>query len=459
MKFNWKSLSIRSSRAVAIFGLALLPLFQNCSQGGFSTEALNGTQVDLAPQNSDSPSVETPVVSPPLMVPPVSPPITIPPATTPSPAPATPSPAPATPSPAPATNWPSWRKNMKAWEWKKIEGSDISLVTPTVRVPGSLNSRIDAWTGLATDTVTNKMYSAANGGHADYSGNEVYEIDLTSENPTWRLLREPTPESQIIAGNGSLGIFNNYYKDGRPSSTHTYYALQFISSRQSVFKFGAGSTWGTGNEGNLKTDSFSLSTNDWVPAGTWPDITTVPTSAIGVSICKNPLTEEVYLNNDRIRKFNPSNGIYSALAPPSEGRGSDDDYDGGCAVDTKRNKILFFKNNYRPVDGALIYDIATDKITGVSLSGPALRNVRDSRAGYGYYDPAMDAYIFKDHRGSSVYRIDPITYTTNQIATTGGETMPDAFNGVYTRFAQLPNLKGYAMYPKHGSGIWFLATQ
>src|SRR5690606_36906719 len=114
-------------------------------------------------------------------------------------------------------------------------------------VPGAVSARIDAWNGLAADTRTSRLFSAANGGHADYSGNEVYEIDLSVDAPKWRMLRAPTPEEFIVISNQTKGIYHDYYLDGRPSSTHTYYALNFISTRNAIFKFGAGSLWGSGN--------------------------------------------------------------------------------------------------------------------------------------------------------------------------------------------------------------------
>src|SRR5690606_10492391 len=111
-----------------------------------------------------------------------------------------------------------------------------------------------------------------NGGHADYAGNEVYEIDLSVDAPAWKILRQPTPMKFVVPSNASKGVFNDYYLDGRPSSTHTYYALNYLATRKAIFKFGAGSVWGTGNEKNWKTDAFSLVNNDWQPAGSWPDV-------------------------------------------------------------------------------------------------------------------------------------------------------------------------------------------
>ncbi len=438
MKLQSLNLWKRQLRSLLLigFGGVLLFLYQNCAGDGFEfAPHANGLLDSTSTGSGQNPETCADPLTAQIVPCPVEPP----------------------PPPQAVTTWPTWRKEMKSLQWRHLEESDLSAVTPDVRVPGSLSARINAWNGLAVDTVTNKVYSATNGGHADYSGNEVYEIDLATESPRWRLLREPTPSIDIVAGNVTLGIFPDYYKDGRPSSTHTYYALHFISSKQSIFRFGSGSMWGTGNEGSSKTDSFSIPFNDWMPAGTWPDITPNRSGVIDVSICKNHVTEEVYINGDRIRKFNPATGTYTVLSPPTPGHGSDEDSRGGCAVDTKRNKILYFKDNYRIESGGLIYDIATDVLSRMDFSGPGLRGVRDATQGYGYYDPQIDVYIFKNQIGGQVFRIHPETFEANLMTTTGGEGIPNSINGVYTRFMYLPNLKGYAFYPAHGGGIWFLA--
>src|SRR6185436_1721935 len=101
-----------------------------------------------------------------------------------------------------------------------------------------------------------RLYLAGAGGHADWAGNEAYELDLRVAAPAWRLLRPPTMAPDVQGSNGPMGIFHHYYADGRPSSTHLYFALQFVRARNRVFKMCAGSIWGTGNEGNNKVDGF-----------------------------------------------------------------------------------------------------------------------------------------------------------------------------------------------------------
>lgn len=359
--------------------------------------------------------------------------------------------------PSASATWPAWRKALARWEWKQIPGSDLSSVVPNPRVPGSLSARIDAWNGLAADTRNNRLYSAANGGHADYSGNEVVELDLASAAPAWRMLRAPTPAESIVASDYNKRIYADYYLDGRPASTHTYYALQFIASRNAIFKFGAGSLWGTGNESNWKTDAFSLASSDWYGAGAWPDIMDSHGGNIATPVCKNPQTEEVYVATPgNLRRFDPASGSYATLASWPEN--SSAVYARACAVDPVRNRVVFFGDVYRMPTGGLVYNVATNSMSRIDFTGSA-SDITAQAYHYAWYEAKIGRFLLKTTSGDKVYSIDPDSFVVAQISTTGGTSMPDAANGVQTRWQRLPNLGGYAYYPRSGSGVWFLAVE
>lgn len=361
--------------------------------------------------------------------------------------------------PSASATWPTWRKGMSRWQWTQIAGSDLSSVVPNPPVPGSVRARIDAWNGLAADTRTNRLYSAANGGHADYSGNEVYEIDLSVESPRWTMLRAPTAAADIVASDYTKGIYNDYYLDGRPASTHTYYALNFLASRNAIFKFAAGSLWGTGNEGNWKTDAFSLSANDWHAAGTWPDSTPGSRSgAIGASICKNPATDQVYLATPgSLRRFEPASGTFTVLSPWIDNATAV--YARACAVDASRNRVVYFGDAYRVPAGGLMYDIAANSLTRIAFTGDGVSEVTKGQYNFAWYEPKIGQFLLKSTTSNKVYAIDPVSFAVQPVTTVGGDAMPDAMNGVHTRWQRLPNLGGYAYYPRDGSGVWFLAVE
>ena len=358
--------------------------------------------------------------------------------------------------PSASATWPAWRKALSRWQWKQIPGTDLSTVVPSPAVPGALSARIDAWNGLAADTRTNRLYSAANGGHADYSGNEVVELDLSGETAAWRMLRAAAAAASIAASDYTKGAFYDYYLDGRPASTHTYYALQFIASRNAIFKFGAGSLWGTGNESNWKTDAFSIASGDWHAAGTWPDA--APRGgATGAPVCKNPNTEEVYVATPAgLKRFDPSSGAYTSVAAWPEN--STAVYARACAVDPARNRVVFFGDAYRVPAGGLVYDVASNAMSRISFSGAA-GDITAQNYHYAWYEAKIGRFLLKTASSDKVYSIDPDTYAVAQVSTTGGASVPDAANGVQSRWQRLPNLGGYAYYPRSGSGIWFLAVE
>jgi hypothetical protein len=366
---------------------------------------------------------------------------------------------------------PSWRQGMLPFQWKKIPGTSMSLVKPITLVSGMpdadgkiisgfLGARTVAWNGLAADPNTSRVYSAANGGHADYAGNEVYEIDFSADSPTWIVRREPTAASSIRTSNYNEAKYYDYYLDGRPSSTHTYYALQFLPSKNSIFKIGAGSIFGSGNENNSYIDQFSLDTNDWElgPAGR-PFFGLSPRNGgVNLSVCKNPATDEVYINaQDKLKKFDPATNQVTAIAKYFEGPGELTRMP--CAVDFIRNQVIFFGNGYIPANGGHKYDMKTGAYTKITFTGSATNGSDSWDQSFAWYDPEIQAFLLKNLRGDKIIRIDPVTYETSVMTTTGGSGMENATNGVQTRFQRMPKLKGYLYYPNDKDGFWFLATE
>ena len=348
---------------------------------------------------------------------------------------------------------------MKAWEWHNLPDSSLDTALPRTRVPGNPGTRIGAWNGLAADLRTNRLYTASNGGHADYAGNEVCEIDLSVDKPRWRVLLEPSPPEAIRKSSVGRGEFHDYYADGRPASTHTYYGLQFLASHNAIFRFGAGSLWGSGNEANWKTDAFSLDRQDWQPAGTWPDV--VPGSrkgVIGRSVCLNPDTDEVYVAAPQeIRRFDPREGRYSTLARWPQN--SYAVYARACAVDTDRNRVVFFGDAYKKPDGGFAYDVRSGRLEEIRFTGDGASEIVKANHDFAWYDPRTRRFLLKTRTGAEVFAIDAADFSVRRVATAGGEQMPDATNGVHTRWQRLPRLGGFAYYPRYRSGIWFLATE
>ena len=364
---------------------------------------------------------------------------------------------------------PAWRQGLAKWQWVELVGSSLSntkVPDPFTGTPVAPTQRIDAWNGLAANRDTDRLYLAGAGGHADWAGNEAYEIDLRVDAPAWRLLRAPTMAPDVQGSNGPMGIFHHYYADGRPSSTHLYFALQFVRARNRVFKMCAGSIWGTGNEGNNKVDGFDLAKNDWDPAGTWPETPggsppspTADGPLIARPFAQHPETEDIYTYfSAAFRKWTAADATWSKLAARPAHANDDIVTESPAAVDTVRNRVLFSTNAYRVTQRqGLSLDLGGGALTDVTFTGASAASVVGSGRGL-LFVPTEDAYFMKLRAGKTVVRIDPSTYEATDLPTTG-PTPPDAVNGIYTRWLYLPRLKGIAYLPSGAANMWFLATE
>lgn len=350
---------------------------------------------------------------------------------------------------------PTWRQGVAKWQWVEIPGSALSNVRVADPFNGTMvapTQRINAWNGLAADRDTNRLYLAGAGGHADWAGNEAYEIDLQANQPTWRLLRGSSPGSSIVFG-------ANYYTDGRPSSTHLYYALHFVRSRGRIFKLSAGSVWGSGNESNSNVDAFNLTVNDWDPMGSWA--AGMPHGdAIDRPYAQHPTTDDAYtFFQGSFRKWTAATATWSVLAARPSYANNDVVTASASAVDPTRSRVLFARNAYRVTQqqGLLLTYSGTPTLTDVTFTGAGAA-VMSQRGLAMQFVPTEDVFLFKTGSGGAVYRVDAQTFDVTVQPTTGGAP-PDSANGVYTRWQYLPLLRGLAYLPSGSSNFWFLATE
>jgi hypothetical protein len=347
-----------------------------------------------------------------------------------------------------ATPLPAWRTALAPWQWVELASADLSTVSPTA-VPGggigARTSRIDAWNGITA--VGGKVCMAGVGGHADWAGNEGYECDLLAESPTWTMLNQPS-------ANADIRVDVTHYADGRPTSSHTYYALHADPVRNKIFRVGVGSAWGSGNFQARTVDSFNLTTNDW-DAATWPS---VPESlSIALAQCQNPVTGDIYACGvTRLWRFNLAAGTWTQLALiPNSGSAT---YYRSSLVDPVRNRVIVLGNAYATPAGILVYDIAAGIWSTATLTGAQASTVAAQTGDVAYYDAQLDKYLMFPG-GSTVIEIDPVTLGTSLRGTSGGGAMLDSINGVFQKIVYVSELKGYAYQVRGASKLWFLASE
>ena len=344
---------------------------------------------------------------------------------------------------------PSWRQGIAVGEWRQIAGTALSSAPIAVQTYPSLGysgptSKASAWTGFAVDTRDSSIYSAANGGHMDYAGNEVNRLRLSDDAPAWTEPRPATPVAQTKTN-------ATHYADGRPTSRHSYYGTVVNELRNRTMLF-SGARWGDGYS-LFNLDGFNLATNDWDPARTYPDAPSADVGpANGWATVSHKGTGDVYaFTNFNVMRWSNASNSWSRMLSNAAMYGQ---Y-AASAVDTKRNRIFVVGGN---ANDQAVYDIATNTSKKVTLSGSQAGSLSGDGNGM-VYDVLLDAYLLrKGGAGSTVYRINAETFAVDVLPVSGGSQLPAATNGVWTRFLYVPNLKGVVYFPVYGSGLWFLRT-
>ena len=352
---------------------------------------------------------------------------------------------------------PTWVKTLPLWQWYAIPNTTLSSVEPSPRPPGWIgpSSKIDAWCGAALKREGSVYLIGAAGGHADYAGNEVDALQLNAEKPRWVELRGPTATSQIIDR-------AQFYLDKRPGADHTYYALQFIESRNRLFLVAAGgmnmdalpsppANWPyRGLPGY--TPSFNMVTNDWdAPESIAPypgggDV-------ISALVVKHPVTEDIYYNRNGGGwwKWTQSLNTWSQLSDNDVGNYA------GAAIDPKRNRILTVGSysGDRPPD---VRDLRGNPL-GVKFRGLGAGVLTVGGYPGVIYDETNDRFLVFFNSGNVIktYRVHPETWEIDEPAISGA-TPSARPQGIHNSVQYVPELRGFVIANRYDGNVYFVRT-
>ena len=322
----------------------------------------------------------------------------------------------------------------------------MSSVAPTPRPNGNTGpqSKVIAWTSFVVDTRTSKVYSVANGGHQDYSGNEVDVLDLERDQPAWTQVLPPTPSAQ-------LSNCQSYYRDDAPASRHTYYGVTLDEIGDRIMLFGGGSWCNVGGF-HTAISSYNIGANTWSPPGTHGSI---PSGFAGVvAYARDPSTGDVYASYEfNFSRWNrsASGNTFIKLNPTGTvpaGNGA------MSAMDTTRGRILILGGS---ASSRHVYTLSSNSFATITLGGSSATNLSAANAGAMAYVAAIDRYLVRfGGPGGTVYQIDPSTFEATTFATTNGESIPETTNGPYNKFLYVPRLRGSVYVPSYSGNAWFL---
>lgn len=374
---------------------------------------------------------------------------------------------------------PAWFLAMPDQTWAAIaqgasngstyqQGARLSDVAPNPAPPGNTGQTaiVNAWTSAAVNQGRRTIYLPAQGGHADYWGNEVYALDLSTAQPAWQRIWGPTPNAQISTTDLGYNHLSMAYADGSPRPLHGW---------QNVFCSADGRVWITMSNANpsgeWSTVCYSIDPSNtaagWmfhgrlypsIPggspgssfswqdgAGAWDPVTDTIWKAADFATGNGTVsidcatTVAAGQQNQSTGPQTPGSTVYSTYMP------SPPDWTGWSAVLKDFTRRCWLVG--RATAGQLeIMDVVNSPGVwhGITTSGTGRWNNSDGAV----YHPASKAVlVYGTALGASMMKLaitgtDPLTasYAWSTIAPNASNTItpvpgqPSNFNGVFSKF-------------------------
>lgn len=307
--------------------------------------------------------------------------------------------------------------DLQPGHWFEVPNSRLRDVVPDPAPPGNVENVIEAWSGGAFDTRRNRLL-VWGGGHADYSGNEIYAFDLNSL--AWERLTEPSPD---VGGDPESGV----YPDGQPRSRHTYDYIEYLPNQDLFCSFGGSALYPSGNVSTLRTDCYDFRNSQWVTRASLPS---EDGSNLEAVTALDSETGAVYFKakyTSHLAKYDPVLDRWQEL--------NDDFY-----LNAKRTGAIDSANRVMVIVGegdTFYYHLDSEQFETVSTSGSG----PSSRAPGLVYDIASERIVAWEG-GTKVYSLDVATSTwkTHNAASSNSVTPSDQSNwGTFGRFRYVPS--------------------
>ncbi|MDH5545586.1 MAG: hypothetical protein OEZ43_08340 [Gammaproteobacteria bacterium] len=314
--------------------------------------------------------------------------------------------------------------------WYQIENSKLSDIAPNPLPENNSGHKavISAWNGAVYDTSRDKLI-VWGGGHADYSGNEIYAFDLASL--TWERLTEPSSLVNWTEG-------DKKYQDGAPVSRHTYGYIDYIPPPfDRLFVAGGGGLWKTGkSDTNTFFYHFATATWQYLQAS-------VPfnNGSIGALSVYDPLTRKIWVHNagagSFLSSYNPVNDTWQTHGNMHTEPDGWIPYTLSAAIDPIRRKLVAIGNNQ-----VYIWSLSNNQtIANTKLATSGDTEILGKPSPGFQYDPASDSFVAWAG-GSDVYQLKLGTGKWERIPAAITNTVtppPQTEQGTFGRFRYIPS--------------------
>ncbi len=298
-----------------------------------------------------------------------------------------------------------------------------------------------AWGGADLDESTGRLYIWG-GGHNDYYGNEVYQLDAISGK--LQRLTEPAQPAEPTAKPRPTELAPN--NGSQPNSRHTYDGMAFISQAEMLWAFSGALAGNTSGPPDPHTWLFNPATKHWskdTPVGD------IPRGAFGVVAAYDSKTGLVFLHNRAALysyRYKHGGGVYRKL-----------NNEGGlglgvnAAIDPVNRKMLIIGNKTQ-----VLYDLTAE--SGYKRQRLPLKE----DAGFIQQFPApgltynsKDGHFYAWPGDGKLYKFDLASLSWQGVVIEG-DPGPQVRHGTFGRFAYVAELDGFILLNNPRQPAYFL---
>ncbi len=319
--------------------------------------------------------------------------------------------------------------------WHEIPNTQLKTQCPHVNEYhlGNCENVIAAWSGAIADTKRNRMIIWG-GGHVDYSGNELYALDLNSLKMT-RLNDPSLPDSS-----GNCLPAN---PDGTPASRHTYNGMAYLTNVDKMLAFNGSLACGSGANTSFDAWTNDLATLQWAResyTGTSPG-TESPSWAFGNTADYDPNTNLVFATDPGgLYSYDSARHVWARLSKRTM------DYHMSAVVDPVRRLYILFGGTSAAGGGILVANIEKGskyQITDWNSVVHGCEELQNAIYPGLAYNPVRKSVVGWTG-GDAVYLFNPSTRSCSKLTYPGGPG-PAQKNGTFGRFRYFPSLGVFAL--------------
>lgn len=338
-------------------------------------------------------------------------------------------------------------------------GPENSTYCPASPNYGGCTAIYNAWGGAAMDTLRNRLIIWG-GGHADYSGNEVYSIDLASNPPTMQRL-DPLSANTNMSCPAPEAL-----ADGRPNSRHTYDENAYLPDQDEFFSVG-GATGYCGYAASAGTWTLQMSSvvdscaptcsSNWTFQGNENFV-----NSYGILTAYDTVRHLLWgMDETTLRSFNPATNTWTTVASGGFNLGPNS----GTAVYDPYDQYFIVVGHDSTGGGHSIQYISTASGSSYTLVEPTIDSscsALDNSFNGSAWDPIERAVVTYNSSGNSVYVINPHTWLcyTDSYGSTKGVDYPQDQNaqgtGIISRFNYNPTFDVFTVCNDPENDCWYL---